>query len=164
MDISFSSLPTTVDQFRSMPEFGFGSPFQVAALTVVALTAFETDREQCYQMIDALKGPAQLSPMDKAFIRDRMMGKAEYIAKAYFVGSTPDNGYTPTQPLTVTVNESPYSYTNEGYATLYIPTTGADSPRGIQLRSKASTGEWFLWDFPGLLADIRKPTASNPWA
>ena len=40
---------------------------------------------------------------------------------------------------------------------------GADSARQIKLRTKPSTGQWFLWE-QFLLADIRKPVSADPWA
>ncbi len=162
MQVRFQTLPTTADAFRSMPEFGFATPFQVAALLIVAIHAYPENKDECYNMIDALKGPQKLSAMDKQFIRDRMMGKSEYIGKAYFSGATPENNYTPTVPYTVVVEESIHTYAEEGYAKVFIPTTGADTPRPVILRKKGE--QWFLWEFPGLLSDIRKPKADDPWA
>ena len=62
----------------------------------------------------------------------------------------------------IIVSENPYSYQNEGYATLYMTSGGADSPRSVQLR-KAKDGKWYLWD-QFLLADIRQPDSADPWA
>lgn len=140
-------------------------PFGVAALCVAALCAFPADREASYAMIDALKGPQPLSPMDKAFIRDRFLDK-DYVPRSYFDGARPDNNYTPAQPYTISVEDNPYSRDaiGEGYLTLYVRSGGADSPRPIRLREKKSTGEWFLWDFPGVLAGIRIPAQEDPWA
>ena len=62
----------------------------------------------------------------------------------------------------INVSENPYSYQNEGYATLYVNSGGADSPRSVQLRL-AKDGKWYLWE-QYLLAEIRKPESENPWA
>ena len=40
---------------------------------------------------------------------------------------------------------------------------GADSARQIRLRTKPSTGQWFLWE-QFLLSDIRVPVSADPWA
>ena len=64
-------------------------------------------------------------------------------------------------PITLTVSENPYSYQDEGYATLWIRSGGADSPRQVRLRRKGE--QWFLWE-QFLLPDIRKPAAEDPWA
>ena len=66
-------------------------------------------------------------------------------------------------PYTLTVSENPYSYQNEGYARLLLKSGGADNQRFITLRLKPSTGEWYLWEYEGLLAGIRIPAKDNPW-
>ena len=48
--------------------------------------------------------------------------------------------------------------------TLFIKSGGADSPRMIKLRNKPSTGEWFVWDYVGLLSGVKTPVSQNPWA
>ena len=37
-------------------------------------------------------------------------------------------------------------------------------PRPMKLRQKASTGEWFLWEYSSILSGIRIPAAEDPWA
>jgi hypothetical protein len=162
MEFTFAKLPETAAEFTSMPEYGFDSPLRVAALYIAAICAFPKDREACYAMIDAIKGPAELNPADKNFIRDRMMDKADYLGKAYFKGATPQNNYTPTLPYTVIVKEDTHSYDTVGYATVYLTTAGADNPRPVQLRQKGN--EWFLWQHQGVLAGIRIPIAEDAWA
>lgn len=44
------------------------------------------------------------------------------------------------------VNENPYSFDEENWATLYVTSGGADSPRPIKLRRKPSTNQWFIND------------------
>ena len=77
-------------------------------------------------------------------------------------GAVPANDYKPAQPYTVKVSENPYSYQDSGYAKLYLQSGGADSPRPIQLRL-AKDGKWYLWE-QFLLAGIRPPESTNPWA
>ena len=52
-------------------------------------------------------------------------------------------------------------YDAEGYATLYLRSGGADSPRQVKLRRKGE--QWFLWE-QFLLSDIRTPAKDDPWA
>jgi hypothetical protein len=160
--IRFAKLPATAEEFTAMPEFNFSTPFQTAALFIVAICAFPSDPEACYNMIDALKGPQKMNQRERDFIRDRMRSKADYIGKAYFAGATPQNNYTPALPYRVEVNETPHTYDAAGYATVYIKSAGADSPRPVTLRQKGS--EWYLWQHEGPLMDIRIPAALDPWA
>lgn len=161
VDVVFATLPDTLDEFKALPQAALATPFDTAALTVLALCFYPKNRELSLSMMDFLGGPRPLSPMDKQFIADRFMDK-DYVPRSYFNGSVPQNDYTPAQPYTVKVSENPYSYDNQGYAKLYLTSGGADSPRGVTLR-QAKDGKWYLWE-QFLLAGIREPESSNPWA
>ena len=103
-----------------------------------------------------------MSNFAKSFIRERLSGK-EYKVRSFFKGATVENGYTPSEPLTIEIYETPYSYPEENWASMYVKSAGADSPRQIKLRRKPSTGQWFLNDIL-CLSDIRTPAADDPWA
>jgi len=159
---TFQALPTSVAELKAIPEASLDSAFKTAALTVAVLCNFENDPEGTYEMLDFLKGPESVSTAEKQFIRERLQDKV-YKVFSYFAGTSPENGYTPTQPYTISVIENPYSFDNENWATLYVQSSGADNPRGIKLRKKPSTGEWFLNDIQ-CLSDVRIPTEKDPWA
>ena len=86
----------------------------------------------------------------------------DYVPRSYFNGATPQNDYLPSQPYAVKVSENPYSYQNQGYAKLFVKSGGADSPREITLRM-TKDGKWYLWE-QFILAGIREPESSDPWA
>lgn len=159
--ITFSALPDSFEAFTALPEAKMDTPFSTAALTALAFCFYPENKELSLQMLDFLRGPRPLSIMDKQFIADRFRDK-DYVPRSYFEGATPNNNYLPSEPYSITVSENPYSYQNEGYATLYLTSGGADSPRSVQLRL-AKDGKWYLWE-QYLLADIRKPESENPWA
>lgn len=159
--ITFYDLPETLEAFKVMAEAKQDTPFGTAALTVLAFCVYPKNKELSLDMLDFLRGPRPLSVMDKQFIADRFRDK-DYVPRSYFEGATPQNDYQPAKPYTIAVSENPYSYQNEGYATLYITSGGADSPRSVQLRL-AKDGKWYLWE-QYILADIRKPESENPWA
>jgi len=119
---------------------------------------------EAIKMLEFLSGPRGVSAYEKQFIADRFRDK-DYVPRSYFAGATPDNNYEPSTPYTLNIFENPYSRDNfnEGYLTLHVNSGGADSARQIKLRTKPSTGEWFLWE-QFLLADIRKPVEEDPWA
>ena len=159
--ITFNALPETFEEFKALPEANMITPFAAAALTVLAFCYYPENKDLSLQMLDFLRGPRPLSVMDKQFIADRFRDK-DYVPRSYFVGATPQNNYLPSEPYSIIVSENPYSYQNDGYATLYINSGGADSPRSVQLRL-AKDGKWYLWE-QYILADIRKPESENPWA
>ena len=159
--IVFSSLPSTFEEFTSLPQAALSTPFDTAAMAVLAFCYYPQNKDLALQMVNFLRGPRPLSGGDISFYADRFRD-ADYIPRSYFEGSTPANDYTPAEPYTIVVSENPYSYQNEGYATLYITSGGADSPRSVQMR-KAKDGKWYLWE-QFILVGIRQPESANPWA
>ncbi|MGI6072980.1 MAG: DUF6935 domain-containing protein [Lachnospiraceae bacterium] len=161
---SFKTLPADCEELTKWPGFDLGDPYCVAAMAVAALCIYPSDRNAAVEMLNHLKGPEKLSESQKQFIRDRFMDGKDYVPRSYFAGAVPGNDYQPDLPYTISVSDNPYSDENEGYKKLFVTSGGADSPRAIVLRCKPSTGEWFLWEFSGILSGIRIPESSDPWA
>ncbi len=161
MIYTLNSLPKTAEEMRAAADLS--TPFNTASLAIAALMNFESNPDSTFEMLNVLKGPESLSPFQMQFIRERLGGKM-YVVRSYFKGATPENNYSVSAPYEIEVNENPYSYQNEGYATLWLTSSGADNPRPISLRKKPSTGEWFLWGDITYLSDIRVPKEQDPWA
>jgi len=159
---TFASLPASVAELKALPEASLDSAFKTTALCIAVLCNLEKDEKATWEMLDYLKGPETVSEREKAFIKERLAGK-QYKTLSFFEGATPDNGYAPVTPYTITVSENPYSFTEENWATLYVTSGGADSSRPIKLRRKPSTNQWFVNDIQ-CLADIRIPTQQDAWA
>ena len=159
---TFASLPTSVAELQALPEASLDSAFKTTALCIAALCNWEKDANATWEMLDFLKGPESVSEREKQFIKDRLYGK-QYKTLSFFKGATPDNGYAPAIPYTITVSENPYSFDEENWATLYVTSGGADAPRPVKLRRKPSTNQWFINDIQ-CLADIRIPTEQDPCA
>jgi len=162
--VIFNQLPENLEQLTAAEYGSLTSPEHTAALTVAALCVYPKDKDAALEMLSFLKGPSGLSEYEKQFLADRFRDK-DYVPRSFFAGATPENNYTPSQPLTLAFFENPYSRDNidEGYLKLWVQSGGADSPRQITLRTKPSTAQWFLWE-QFLLADIRIPTEADPWA
>jgi hypothetical protein len=160
--VVFNELPTTLEMLRALPQANLQEPHYAAALLIPALCLWPTNKNVALEMINFLKGPQGLSTYDIQFISERLRGK-EYVPFSYFAGTTPENGYEPSKPYTVTISTVPTSYAEDGYVKFYLKSSGADSPRPVQLRKKPSSGEWFLWE-QMLLSDIRIPVSADPWS
>ena len=158
---TFNSLPKNVAELQRLPEAKLSTPYATAALTVLALTRYEESPEDCFEMLNFLKGPEEVSTYEKQFIRDRLQGKY-YKTFSFFKVARPDNNYTPSKPYTITVSSNTYSFNDAGWATLYLQSGGADNPRPMKLREKPSTGQWFLNDIQ-CLSDIRLPANEDKW-
>lgn len=159
---TFNSLPKNLAELQALPEAALTDAFAVAALTVLAYSRYEESVEDALAMIDFLNGPNEVTAYDKQFIKDRF-SNCKYVARSYFEGTSPQNNYQPSVPYTVNVRDNPYSYQQEGYCTLWLKSSGADSERSVNLRQKPSTGQWFL-NQQNLLGSIRTPVAEDPWA
>ena len=159
---SFSHITQNVAELSKLPPASLDSAFKTAALTLVALCRYKDSPEDCFEMINFLKGPEDISEYEKQFLKERLSGK-EYLPFSYFDGSSVENAYIPSSPLTISVYETPYSFENESWATLWVKSSGADNMRSIKLRKKPSTGQWFLNDIQ-CLSEIKKPKVLDKWA
>ena len=156
----FDKIPESIEELKALPEAELTSPFAAAALSVLVLCNYENNRDKTIEMLNYLKGPQPLSVYETQFIRDRLSGKG-YKTFSFFEGSSPENSYTPTIPYTITTFDNPYSYDNEGYAKIYMRSSGADSERYVSLRRKGD--KWYVWEI-FYLSDIRTPAKDDPWA
>lgn len=159
---TFAKLPESVAELQALPEACLDSPFKTAALSVLALCAYGADRSVGTEMLNFLKGPRPLSPMEIQFLNDRFRDNQWYIPFSYFNGATPENEYKPNEPFTLEIESNPNSAMNVGYMTLWLRSGGADTPRQITLR-KAGDGRWFLWE-QYIMVGIRTPKSQDPWA
>ena len=158
---TFEALPESLEELKALPEASLDTPFKTAALVVCADCVFAADKDIGIAMLNFLKGPEPLSNIDISFLKDRFSDGKYYVPFSYFKGATPENDYTPDKPFTITVKANPYSFQNEGRATLWLTSGGADSPRQIDLRQKGN--QWFMTQ-QMILAGIRDPKSKNPWA
>lgn len=159
---TFTKLPESVQELQALPEASLDSPFKTAALSLLALCAYGADKATGIEMLNFLRGPRPLSPMEISFLDDRFRDGQWYVPFSYFKGATPENDYTPSEPFTVEIFTNPHSAANVGYMTLWLRSGGADNPRQFSLRMKGD-GRWFLWE-QFIMVGIRQPKSKDPWA
>jgi len=160
--ITISYLPQTLAEFQAMPQMDLSKPENTVVMFLCAANLWTIDKTAGEDAVNLLSNPKrQMTPYDKQFLRDRL-GDKHYLPKSYFEGATPDNNYTPSQPLTVKVIPDGRPQDVEaGYKRLFLKSGGADSNRYIKLREK--DGIWYLWEYFGLLPGIRAPKAEADW-
>lgn len=86
------------------------------------------DKNIGLEMLNWLRGPRPMNGQEISFLNDRFRDGKSYIPFSYFVGASPENGYTPRQPFTLLVGSNHTSNTEEGYCKLFIPCGGARQP------------------------------------
>lgn len=158
-NFQFARLPENLRELLDLPESALETPFQTAALTVLALCVYAADPAKGTEMLNYLQGPRALSAYDKQFLRDRLVGKT-YKPFSFFEGAVPENNYTADQPFSLTVRTQAHSFAQVGQVALYLKSGGADTERPIILRPHGD--RWYLWE-QLLLPDIRKPASENIW-
>lgn len=153
----FDKIPTSVSDVEEMIDRK--DPFNVAAVTVMVLNHYKDNADETLEMVDYLKTYSSLTVADKQFYRDRLANKP-YLMASYLKGSAPENDYQPTLPYSVTVRDNQYLNSEEGYITLYVPSSGADSDRPLKLREK--DGNWYLWQ-NSLMVGVKLPKSQDVW-
>jgi len=162
MIISFDKIPASLDELKTLPEASLKEPEYGAALFVAAMMRYKDDPAAAISMFEFLKGPGGVSEYEKQFIKDRLCDGKEYVVRSYFAGTSPENDYTPSMPYTV-IPEKDAASEDNGRIRVFMRSSGADSPRMIKMRLKASTGEWFIEE-EMILSDIRIPRSQDAWA
>ncbi len=172
---TFDKLPTTLDELKKFSlkskiegDFDYGM-FAPMAATILALHAYGTDKEEAYKMLDYVYGPNQtFSNLDKQFVQTQFATAANKVLQnCYFGGATPENGYTPDEPFTITLEEGPYfikaSNGKPERHMSFVYFAGADSERYMDV-FKSSGGTWYGYDsnYKHLLASVKEPTGTAP--
>ena len=103
---TFAALPNSVAELQALPEASLDSAFKTTALTIAVLCAYEKNPDGCIEMLNFLKGPAEVSTYEKGFIKERLNGKF-YKTFSFFEGATPENGYKPNTPFVIKVARIP---------------------------------------------------------
>ena len=158
LSYTFSTLPQTAQQLESILDLSDAR--HTAALFMAALARYVESEADGVAMIDVLRGPQPMSAEDQRFLRERLSDK-KYLPLAYFEGANPQNNYTPEEPLVLIVYDDPVT-AEQGYRYVQVATTGADSKRRIVLREKE--GNFYIWDYPGIVSGIRLPASEDTWA
>ena len=105
---TFQALPESLAQMQALPEASLDTPFKAAALTVCALCAYGADKTIGQEMLNWLRGPRPLNGQDISFLNDRFRDGKSYIPFSYFVGASPENGYTPPPALHPAGGQQPH--------------------------------------------------------
>ena len=171
LTIEFLALPKNVEDLKLIDISGDNGKFVVVALLLASLKTWKKeDEETCSEMMKELLNsptvPNNYSNFTKSFVKDRMLqnDKYDFLADAYFDGASPDNGYTPNNPLSITLREYPYA---PQLSTMYGPNIyvekivsdfkGADSERSVSVYKDPKDQKWYIWSdsYKSLLVDIK---------
>lgn len=167
-------LPNKVDAAVEAGDKAKGR-FEVVALYFAALRAYDPKNpDVCFDMMEELcESPTtkilnldSFNNYSKSALKDNLnkMYKYKYVGNAYFDGAEPANGYTPSEPLTVTLEDYVYaSQTSNQYQTQIYKIVsrfkGADTERIIQVYQDSIDGKWYIFSdsWKSFTADMKDP-------
>jgi len=185
---TFSTIPAS---YEDIVQYELDSPYKTMALIFLALRSWTPENpEDCARMLDYLTHPAVQKPgaVDAeghklsyafseytpwvSFLKDRMEQNEKYrfIGGAYLNGAAPENNYTPTEPVSITLRQSVYDSFKEGSDTtpelkqVLVSLAGDDNDR-YSLFYQDQRGDWRVFgdNWMGLLADVKEPEADSVW-
>lgn len=178
---TFSTIPTC---YEDIVQYKLDSPYKTMALLALAFRTWTPENQtDCEEMLSYLTNTATEKPGAKdaqghklcypfqeynpwkSFLYDRMTqnDKYRFIGNAYLNGASPDNNYTPSTPITVTVRQSVYDPYREADGNgpllkqVLISIDGADNDR-YSLFYEDQRGDWRVFgdNWKGLLADVKE--------
>lgn len=167
-------LPNEVDAAVEAGDKAKGR-FEVVALYFAALRAYDPKNpDVCFDMMEELfESPTtkilnldSFNNYSRSALKDNLnkMYKYKYVGNAYFDGAEPANGYTPSEPLTVTLEDYVYaSQTSNQYQTQIYKIVsrfkGADTERIIQVYQDSIDGKWYIFSdsWKSFTADMKDP-------
>ncbi len=85
-----------------------------------------------------------------------------WIARSYFEGAKPENGYTPKSPLTLKmksrVDDKDYLTSMDAdIEKRWLKSSGADSERAVQVLRVRGEKLYYIFEYGGLPSQVRKP-------
>ena len=177
---TFTTVPENAEE---LAQYSIDSPYKAMALLCLAFRTWTTeDHTTCEQMLDLLTDTRVKKPASeenykfseysqwKSELATRMNQNTKYrfIGNAYFDGATPENDYTPNEPLTITMRQStkePYAAATETTPELIqvlIKIAGDDNERKASFYEDEQ-GNWKIWsdEWRVLLSDVQTPVCDR---
>jgi hypothetical protein len=151
---------TIINNESEITDTNANGRFEVVALLLAALKAYNPDNpEVAYNMMEELCD----SPTSKNLSIDTFNSKSrdylseqlnnsykyKYLANSYFVGASPDNGYSPDVPYTVVLEDYIYaaqhseSFDTDVYKISFD--SDSDSERIVQVYQDKNDGKWYIF-------------------
>ena len=173
--VEIASIPATVDAFVAMRDKVATTPEGGVAMLLVALRMWETSRVEGTKALIVIMDMNLLQQNSGEYSYkgygvgrsyEYMLGSASrnspYVPSSYFPGTSPANNYAMgSGPYRLEFTPHRHRPQNDVEHTLFVPSSGADSPRPVQVK-KNDKGIWKAANFSSLLVGIRPPASAAP--
>lgn len=177
-DLKVNSWPANLAEFDSFRKENASTPQGAVISLIAALDIYTKDetegRNALVLILDARNLSTDTSPKGyKGYtvsrstmdLVSRQIANNPHLIGSYLPGSSTENGYKPSSPpyeFALTANRFSGA-TNDGKIKLFIPSSGASSPRPVTVQ-RNSKGAWKVSEFSSILVGVAKPatTTSDP--
>ena len=170
--VSINRIPHTLDKFLELRDQIAYTPQGAVAMMIVAFRIYQQYPVEGMKCLTAnstypLIGPAPNNPgaydgnaMNNTTTLRQRLSELSYLPFIYYMGASPQNGYTPdAPPYQVEMYTNPHSYIESNDGTmrikLFVKTQGADSARPVTVRKTG--GFYSITEYSSLYLSPKPP-------
>ena len=171
--VEISRLPQNIDEFLEVRDKISQTPEGGAAMFIVATMMYVNSPENDLAPITVAVAKKRLqentkgykgyipNPSDLRLIKDQLK-RYPFLPNSYVLGTSPQDGYNISdKTLKFSFSTNKYSGSaDEGSLKLFVPSSGADSPRPIKV-TRNDKGVWKADEWSSLLVGIRTPPKAD---
>ncbi|WP_338769223.1 hypothetical protein WAF17_09405 [Bernardetia sp. ABR2-2B] len=172
-EVEISRLPQNIDEFLEVRDKISTTPKGGATMFIVACMMYvnSSDNDLAPLTVAVAKSRLQKSskgykgyipnPSDLRLIKDQLK-RYPFLPNSYVLETSPQEGYSLSdKPLKFSFSTNKYSGSeDEGKIKLFVPSSGADSPRPIKV-TRNDKGLWKADEWSSLLVGIRTPPKAD---
>jgi hypothetical protein len=171
--IEISRFPKNIEEFLELRNQIATTPQGGASMFIIALMMYVQSSDNDFAPLTVAITKSHLqenskgykgympNPSDLRLIKDQL-NYHPYLPNSYVINTSPQNGYElPSERLAFTFSTNKYSGSEEeGSLKLFVPSSGADSPRPIKV-VRNDKGIWKADEWSSLLVGIRTPPKAD---
>lgn len=167
--VKLNAIPTTLEEFDATYNEMATTPEGAIIMFLAAMDIYAQNEElgkKCFALCfhpEKRNGDEPI-PYFVQFMRSRFhSGDGQsWLARSYFDGATPENGYTPKEPLTLKMksraNDDDYlTDMDADVERRWVNSSGADSERPVQVLRVRGENLYYMFNYAGLASQVRKP-------
>ncbi len=167
--VELGTIPATLEEFDAKYNKLAATPEGAIVMFLAAMDIYAQNEElgkKCFGLCfhpENRNGDEPI-PYFLQFMRDRFYrgSNQPWIARSYFEGAKPENGYTPKEPLTLKmksrVNDDDYLTSMDAdVEKRWLKSSGADSERAVQVLRVRGEDLYYMFEYGGLPSQVRKP-------
>lgn len=166
-EVSISSIPTSIDAFKSLQQKLGTTPEGCVMLQLVAFEMYNQNKavgEQCIRLNNTdVNIPSVMRRMQDIFSKTDVSYARPHLVATYFAGATPDNGFNPKKPYTIKVRSSKVhqyerSQSLQGYVLhLEVFSTGYDTSwRGCEVVKQKGNNFYKVSNCPSMYVQCKE--------